>query len=395
MNFAAVRVPGMDAALAGADTGGFDTFRIGPNDWGVLVTDPVGLPADAAATAAAVARRAVHGYAQAAFLPSASLMRLNDVLLQTAGADEGEFCAAVFARLELDKCGAWITLASAGHPRPIVVRRAGWIDVRGHVGLPLGLLGGIDVRDDRVGLGPGDALVLVTDALVYAADSNGELFGDELLVEALLDCAGARAEALAAHVLDAARQFAAGPLRNDAAALVVRVPEEGDRDPILRVVEATGVAAEDLRLPGYPLGDEQPDLWKQPPAPPRQARIRLEPVAASLPRMREVLRRLLRSWRMEEAGDGVIELLATELAANVVKHAGSDMTVIVRYLGPVVRIEVGDGSRELPRPRVADDEDMDGRGLALIEALAQDWGVLPTRTGKRVWCDIAVAAAAS
>lgn len=344
-----VRLPGMESAVAGPAAGHFGAFRIGANDWGVLApaADLVDLRESAART----------------FLPSASLQ----------GAD------GVFARLELDKCGAWMTLAVHGHARPVVVRRAGWIDVRGHV----------NGQDDRVGLGPGDAIVFPTDALLAAADATGERFGDEALAEALLDCAGAHAGALADHIVEAAAGFV-GSSDVGAAVLVARVPEEAGRDPIERVVEATGVPADQLQLPGYPLGDEQPDLWSRPPDPPREARIRLAPIAASVPRMRDLLRRLLRSWRMPDAGDGIVELLATELAANAVQHARSDMTVIVRYLGDVVRIEVGDGSREQPRPRQAHDDDIDGRGLALVEVLAKEWGTLPTRTGKRVWCDVAI-----
>lgn len=347
-------LPGMECALVGSDTRHFDAFRLGPNDWGVLGASPL----DAAAIRDSAART---------FLPSATVGSL------------GPGAAAFFARLELDKCGAWITLATAGHPRPIVVRRAGWIDVRGHA----------NGRDDRVGLGPGDAIVVVSESLAAAANAAGERFADELLGEALLDCAGAPAKNLADHVLQAATAHA-GSLPDDAAVLLARVPEEGGRDPLLRLVEATGIAAEKLQLPGYPLGDEQPDLWAQPPDPPREARVRLAPTLASVPRIRELLRRLLRSWRMPDAGEGVVELLATELAANAVVHAQSDMTVIVRYLGRVIRVEVGDGSRVQPQPRHAADDDLGGRGLALVAALSDDWGVMPTRTGKRVWCDVAV-----
>lgn len=317
-----VRLPGMESAAAGGAAGDFGATRLGPNQWAV----------------------------------------------QAAG---------VVAQMELDKCGAWMTLAMQGGAQPVVVRRAGWIDVRGD----------LSGRADRVGLGPGDAIVFPTGSLVAAADASGERFGDEMLAESLLDGAGSSAGALAEHVVEAAAGFVA---RGEAGLFVTRVPEEGDRDPMERVVEATGIAAEDLQLPGYPLGDEQPELWSEPPAPPREARIRLAPVAASVPRMRDLLRRLLRSWRMPDAGDGVIELLATELAANAVQHAQSDMTVIVRYLGDVVRVEVGDGSREQPRPRQAEDDDLDGRGLALVEALSKEWGTLPTRTGKRVWCDVSI-----
>lgn len=333
--------------MAGSAAGHFGAFRIGANDWGLV--------------GPAVDLGDIRESAPRLFLPSASLK----------GHD------GVFARMELDKCGAWMTLAVHGHARPVVVRRAGWIDVRGHV----------NGHDDRVGLGPGDAIVFPTDGLLQSADASGERFGDEALADALLDCAGAAADTLARHIVEAAAGFV-GP--DDAGVLVTRVPEEGDRDPVERVVEATGVPADELQLPGYPLGDEQPDLWNLPPDPPREARIRLAPVPASVPRMRELLRRLLRSWRMPCAGDGVIELLASELAANAVQHARSDLTVIVRYLGDVVRVEVGDGSRERPRPRQAEDDDVDGRGLALVDALAKEWGTLPTRTGKRVWCDVSI-----
>lgn len=263
------------------------------------------------------------------------------------------------ARVELDKCGAWLLVQCETYAPPVVVRRAGWIDVRGHA------------AGDRVGLGPGDALVMLTEPAWDRHDADG-------LLESLLDCAGPGTTA----------DTLADRLHDDV--LVVRVPEEDDRDPLERLVEATGVLAEELQLPGYPLGDAQPDLWQRPPDPPREARIRLAPVPASVPRMRDLIRRLLRSWRMPDAGDGVIELLASELANNAVQHARSDMTVIVRYLGPVVRVEVGDGSRELPQPRQAAEDDLDGRGLTLVEALSADWGVLTTRSGKRVWCDVAV-----
>ena len=336
--------------MAGSAAGHFNAFRIGANDWGVV--------------GPATALVDVRHKAVSTFLPSASL--------------KGK--TGVFARLELDKCGAWMTLAVSGHARPVVVRRAGWIDVRGHA----------NGQDDRVGLGPGDAIVFLTNALADATDAAGERFADDALAETLLDGAGAPAGALADRVLQSAARFDTAGAADTAAVLVARVPEEVGRDPMERVVEATGVPADELQLPGYPLGDKQPDLWSLPPDPPREARIRLAPVAASVSRMRELLRRLLRSWRMPDAGDGVIELLATELAANAVRHAQSDMTVVVRYLGDVIRIEVGDGSRALPVPRQADDDDLDGRGLALVDALAKEWGVLPTRTGKRVWCDVSI-----
>lgn len=398
VDLADLDLPGMELATRHRppqDTGAtdfYDVFRLDRNDWGLLIAD-TSAQGEQAAAIDALSRQAIRTAAAEHFLPSHALRALNHALATRA---DDAFCSAVFARLELDKCGAWVTLASAGHPRPIVVRRAGWIDVRGHAGFPLGWFDDAAPLDDRVGLGPGDALVVCTNGVTEAQDGDGELFGDEALLEHLLDAAGAGATAdeLADRILDGAQAFSARPLRDDAAVFVARVPDASSEDPLARIVNATGIPADELHLPGYPLGDVQPDLWQRAPIPPRQARIRLAAAASSLAPLRELLRRLLRSWRLSEANDGDVELLATELAANVVNHAGSPfMTVIVRYLGPVVRVEVGDGSRALPKPRNASDDDLDGRGLALVEALAQAWGVQPTRTGKRVWFEVAASSA--
>ncbi|MDQ3945660.1 MAG: ATP-binding protein, partial [Actinomycetota bacterium] len=54
-----------------------------------------------------------------------------------------------------------------------------------------------------------------------------------------------------------------------------------------------------------------------------------------------------------------------------------------------VRVEVMDASESAPAPRVAADEDVSGRGLALVESLARRWGVDPAvGGGKTVWFEV-------
>jgi anti-sigma regulatory factor (Ser/Thr protein kinase) len=90
------------------------------------------------------------------------------------------------------------------------------------------------------------------------------------------------------------------------------------------------------------------------------------------------------------------ELLLSELITNAARHAGGRSTILLRIglLSPGLRLEISDGSATLPRPRSAAAGDDTGRGLAVVEALADDWGVVPVPgDGKTVWCELRSGAA--
>lgn len=388
------RVPGMDIATryrpADADVvvGGdfFDVFRLGANDWGVAIGDVCGKGAPAAALTA-LARYSLRAAAVHNFDPADVLRELNTAVLADEAVEE-RFCSVVFARLQLDVCGAWVTISCAGHPRPIVVRRAGWIDVRGMPGMLLGLFDEPDLAVDRVGLGPGDVLVFCTDGITEARNDEGEMFGEEQLPSVLLDCAACTADELADRITEEALAFAGGRTHDDVAVVVLRVPADATDDPVARLRDATGMAAESLPLPGYPVGDVAVDLRSLRVLPPREARIKLPADPRSAGEARRFLAGVLHSWRMSELVDGDIELLTSEVCSNAVRHAASDFTVVVHFDGSRVRVEVGDGSRVLPRIRLSAPDDENGRGLFLVAQLAADWGVVPTVEGKRVWFEV-------
>ena len=77
-------------------------------------------------------------------------------------------------------------------------------------------------------------------------------------------------------------------------------------------------------------------------------------------------------------------LVVSELATNAIQHAESDFDVEVD-IGDVVRVAVCDRLDGQPVPSPFDVSSPSGRGLALIAALADRWGVEPTAFGKRVW----------
>lgn len=84
-----------------------------------------------------------------------------------------------------------------------------------------------------------------------------------------------------------------------------------------------------------------------------------------------------------------VELLVSELATNAVVHAyGARVRVQVRVRGRRLRVEVSDDSLSLPAPRLAAVGAENGRGLALVDALAVDAGCDVRAGGKTTWFEV-------
>ena len=78
-------------------------------------------------------------------------------------------------------------------------------------------------------------------------------------------------------------------------------------------------------------------------------------------------------------------LLVTEVVTNAVLHAHTDVSVHVAVEGEGLLVQVEDGSPSSPQRRAHDQDAVSGRGLELVEGLADDFGVLATPAGKAVW----------
>jgi anti-sigma regulatory factor (Ser/Thr protein kinase) len=103
--------------------------------------------------------------------------------------------------------------------------------------------------------------------------------------------------------------------------------------------------------------------------------------------VRCIVRSYLHEWELAELADAV-ELGVTELLANVVRHVPDRRcTFLLLRQAAGVRVEVADGSSQLPAVPVGLDlEAESGRGLVLLEALTDKWGVQPGADGgKAVW----------
>jgi anti-sigma regulatory factor (Ser/Thr protein kinase) len=106
--------------------------------------------------------------------------------------------------------------------------------------------------------------------------------------------------------------------------------------------------------------------------------------------LRRIMRLHLRLWGLHEVMDGA-QLCVSELVSNVITHVGpgTPATLAVSIRGTYLRIEVHDpDTRALPTLVAADSESDGGRGMALVDALADRWGVQLRHGRKVTWCEL-------
>ncbi|MFB7493472.1 ATP-binding protein [Streptomyces sp. NPDC056161] len=113
----------------------------------------------------------------------------------------------------------------------------------------------------------------------------------------------------------------------------------------------------------------------------------------AVPEARRELRELLRHWGRPGRSE-IAELLTSELVTNALVHTDRD-AVLTAVVGPRgLRVEVRDFVARKPVLRgPAADYGTHGRGLILVQSLADAWGVRPHGVGKSVWFELGAEAA--
>lgn len=112
----------------------------------------------------------------------------------------------------------------------------------------------------------------------------------------------------------------------------------------------------------------------------------LEDGSAAVPTGRRAARTALAGGPPEVVD--AAELVVTELLTNALLHGAAPVRLVVAMEGEQVRLEVSDGSHVLPVRLLTSTDGMTGRGLALVDALAETWGVEPTPDGKTIWAEL-------
>jgi anti-sigma regulatory factor (Ser/Thr protein kinase) len=114
---------------------------------------------------------------------------------------------------------------------------------------------------------------------------------------------------------------------------------------------------------------------------------------ASLGKGRRFVARTLREWNVDESRIEPVMLVANELVANAIVHARSAPVLSLTEADGDLLLRVSDESRTLPVVQAPSTDDDGGRGLILVEALADRWGIDAEGAGKSVWVTFAGALA--
>ncbi len=159
--------------------------------------------------------------------PARLLYLLNRALL---AAGRTIFTTMVLGALQPVPTGLSLTLATGGHPAPMVVRSGGRVEEIGVPGTVVGILPGARFGTTSIMLAPGETCVIYSDGVTEAGRRSGdseEQFGPARLAICLRGCATMTAQAVATHVEQTVRDWLGRNDGDDLAVLAIRAAAPG------------------------------------------------------------------------------------------------------------------------------------------------------------------------
>jgi anti-sigma regulatory factor (Ser/Thr protein kinase) len=219
----------------------------------------------------------------------------------------------------------------------------------GATGPPLGVREGTVWREATTQVAPGSVLALFTDGLLR----DGGQLGTDAGLRRMLDAVGDDRTGTPDELADLLTGLAHEPRPDDTVLLLGHLVADREAGPTLRrTLPSTAESASVAR-------------WM----------------------LNDLLRDLVDTDTLDAAG-----LLVTELVSNAIRQTGEELVVTVRLAGGRLRVGVADSSHRRPQLVKAGSRDTSGRGLHLVESMADRWGVEPDERGlgKTIWFELAV-----
>jgi anti-sigma regulatory factor (Ser/Thr protein kinase) len=121
----------------------------------------------------------------------------------------------------------------------------------------------------------------------------------------------------------------------------------------------------------------------------RPARITLPRNPSSVAAARRFIQARAAAWSFPEPASQQLVLIGSELVTNAVLHARTELTLTLELHANRVRISVEDGSSAPATLRHYRADALTGRGLGVVAALSDNWGISAADDGKVVWAELA------
>ncbi|MFE9428528.1 SpoIIE family protein phosphatase [Kitasatospora sp. NPDC006697] len=324
----------------------FDVIPLSGARVALVVGDVVGHGIHAAATMGRL-RTAVRTLADVDLSPDELLTHLDDLVIHlsaevgTEAGRPGSEAGATCCYGVYDPVSCTLTVASAGHPPPVIALPGGTAaPLPVPVGPPLGN-GGLPFEATVVELPQHSLLALYSDGLVEAGGREEEE-GLARLCDLLGD-ADAALDGLCDTVL---AELLNGRPQDDVALLLART----------RALGAGRVAS-----------------WTVP----------SDPIAVT--RARRDASAQLAAWGLADLADAT-ELIVSELVTNAIRYGAPPITLRLIHDRTLI-CEVSDTSSTAPHLRRARVFDEGGRGLLLVAQIADRWGTRHAPAGKTIWAE--------
>jgi signal transduction histidine kinase/DNA-binding response OmpR family regulator len=334
---------GVDNTRVGGDW--FDVIELDRGRTALVVGDVMGRGVRAAAVMGQL-RATIRAYAQLDLSPARVLDYLDATIRDIS---EEKIATCVYAVFDPEDRS--LVYANAGHLPPLVRSLDGTVrQLGGTFGPPLGT-GPHDLVETRLALSAGDVLTLYTDGLV---EQRGNDIEDGIRdLETVLDANHGRVEDLPLALVEAL------------------LPHGSDDDVAVLVAE---VPSDDLQT-GFVV-------------------LAVPPVAESVGGVRRFAHNTLTGWAIPPPVVGDLVLVVSELVTNAIRHSRSPIELRLSRTSDRIVIAVHDGTTAVPRRLQPNLDAEHGRGLQLVSAISDQWGVRPTEHGKSVWSEVFVDMAA-
>jgi sigma-B regulation protein RsbU (phosphoserine phosphatase) len=220
-DFPYLEIKGINLACHGVGGDYYDVFPLSDESTAFLVADVSGKGLGAALLATML-----QGALSGMSLGVSAQKVFNHVnRFLCAHASVGRCATMFFGRIDAE---GMLEYLYGGHPSPLLIRDGKVSELYSEGTLPIGLASEAIFEATRTQLEPNDVLVLFSDGIVEAANTQNELFGFERLNRVTAQCAEASIESVMKTILDAVEEFSRGAGQaDDLTLLIVRFRQVG------------------------------------------------------------------------------------------------------------------------------------------------------------------------